>query len=159
MDDQRKQMWDDLVTALLGGDWMDWVKRNPSEPDLDLQKEDVILGDTVDEEERYIYSLLPSGPNNQNLSTSMIELARSLWRMWWSFIAFRHNIQGPLGVRRGWVLVAPKLMKEPLISGIGVIDDLDEFMEHVFGRKGATIVVGRFERKGEKEKKDKEYLS
>lgn len=159
MNDQRKKMWDDLVTVLLGEEWMDWVKRNPSEPDLSLQQEDTILGDTVDEEERYIYSILPSGINGQKFPPTLIELSRSLWQLWWSFIAFRHHIQGPIGIRKGWMLVAPKPLKEPLISGIGAIDDVDELMEHVFGRKGKMIVVGRFERKGENEKKDKDYLS
>ena len=141
MDERHKQMWIDLVTTFVGEDCIKYIIEHPLEPQMEIQNDDTLLGDTVDEEERFLYSLLPKPENAQKVLASSLPGIGVLWDLWWCLVGVKHRISGAIGIRKGWVLVALK-QQNPFSM-------LEEELK--------KVVVGKFEFK--KNDQDKNFMS
>lgn len=137
MNERPKQMWIDFVTTFLGEECVRYVMAHPSNPSLTLQPGDVPLGDTLNEEERFLYSLIPSDENCQMVLAWSIPAVRMLWGVWWQLISHNHRVVGSIGIRKGWMLVQPPY-RDPLAE---LEDELKKAMQ--------SVMVGKFEFKPE----------
>lgn len=137
MTQRQKQMWLDFVTTFLGDECVTYIRAHPSEPKMEIAQGEILLGDILDEEVRFLYSLLPSEANCQKVLAWSIPAVTMLWDVWWLLVADKYRLVGNLGIRKGWVLV--QLKQE------------DPFGELERALKGE--MVGRFEFKKEKEEK------
>ena len=143
MTNRQKQMWIDLVTTFLGEECVAHIMAHPQEPQLGMQPGDVPLGDTLSEEERFLYSLLPVLANGQKLLVQSMSAVNLLWELWWVLVSYNHRVVGNLGIRKGWMLVQPKQRNM-----------LDEFAEDMRDALGlGKVVKGRFEYKKNEEEK------
>lgn len=136
MDDKQRQMWTEFVTTCLGERWVNHALTHPSSPTLSYQVGDVPLGDWLDQEERFLYSILPSAESYHHLLPSLNPLASILWDFWWGLVMTHHHIFGHVGVRRGWELVQPRY-----------VDPVEELAKAL----KKTVAIGEFEFKQEGE--------
>ena len=141
MDERRKQMWIDFVTTFLGEECVEYVMAHPSEPSLPPQPGDVPLGDTPNEEERFLYSLIPGESNYQKLLAWSVPAVSMVWGVWWQLISHNHRVVGSIGIRKGWMLVQPAYR------------DLLAELEDELRKAMQSVMVGKFEFKPEEGEK------
>lgn len=141
MTKRQREMWIDFVTKFLGEECVKHIMKHPLEPQMEIQQGDILLGDTLDEEERFLYSILPTPENDQKLLAWSFPAVNMLWDVWWQLVASKHRLFGRLGIRKGWMLVQPKQI-DPLA-------ELEKELKKAMGK----AVVGKFEFKKEEEEK------
>jgi hypothetical protein len=137
MTKRRREMWIDLVTTFIGEECIKDVMAHPSEPGHEMQTGDVILGDTLSEEERFLYQLIPTDKNCTKVLASSCPSIIMLWDLWWNLVAINHHIFGSLGVRKGWMLVQPKQKN--------TLDEFAEELRRSLGLEEGKVMEGRFE--------------
>jgi len=112
----KNEMWMAMVERFMGREWIIHAKSFPSYPTMPTQVGDVEL-EKVTEEERFLYSILPSSTNYDCGWGATIATIETLWDVWWLLVTSNHRLCGEIGVRKGWVLVQPPPNKMQVIRG------------------------------------------